>query len=54
MQLSGELWVDNVRVVLTDEAVKIGDAAVPAGEARGHGTAILLRKNNPEIGFAKK
>lgn len=54
VQLLGTFWVEGFEVVLKDDGVVLGGTALPAQPVIGRGTAILLRKGSPEVGFAKK
>lgn len=53
VQLLGTFWVEKFKVDLGEEGLTLGEAGLPARPVRGRGTAILLRKGAPEIGFAK-
>ena len=54
VQLLGTLWVDSFKVMLREDSLGLDGTALAARPVIGRGTAILLKKNSPQVGFAKK
>lgn len=54
VRLLGTLWVENVQAVFSPEGLTLGGVALPARPTMGKGTAVLLRKSQTGIGFAKR